>query len=157
MVIGLFIVGLLLLALLAVWIGRVFPAAATFHLPWWINTLGPFLVLLGAVLIGWSIQVQFTIGKGTPAPMVPTRVLVTQGPYAWTRNPMTLGAFLFFLGIGNWLGSGLVILLTLFVFSALLTMIHFFETSELTDRFGAEYLEYKKRTPFFFPLFFGKK
>jgi protein-S-isoprenylcysteine O-methyltransferase Ste14 len=37
------------------------------------------------------------------------------------------------------------------VFSALLTFIYFHETRELSERFGEEYLAYKKRTPFLLP------
>ena len=118
----------------------------------WINkTLGAAMVIGGLALVIWSVSIQYTLGKGTPAPRVATQRLVTQGPYAWTRNPMTLGALSLYLGIGVWQGAGLVILLTAIVFSALLTYIYIHETRELTDRFGLEYMAYKKRTPFLIP------
>jgi len=86
-------------------------------------------------------------------PKVATQKLVTNGPYAYSRNPMTLGALLVYLGIGVWMGSGVVIALTVIVFSGLLTFIYVHETRELTERFGNEYLEYRKRTPFLCPHF----
>jgi protein-S-isoprenylcysteine O-methyltransferase Ste14 len=70
---------------------------------------------------------------------------------------MTLGALLMYLGIGVWMGSGVIIILTLSVFSALLTFIYFHETRELRERFGEEYLEYKNRTPFLWPRFRMRK
>ena len=120
----------------------------------WLNqTLGPALTVGGLTLVGWSVRVQYILGKGTPAPKVATQKLVTQGPYAFSRNPMTLGALFLYLGIRVWMGSGVVMLLTVIVFSALLTFIYLHETRELTDRFGEEYLAYKMRTPFLCPRF----
>lgn len=103
------------------------------------------------------MRVQYVLGEGTPAPKVATQRLVMQGPYAYSRNPMTLGALLTYLGIGVWMGSGVVILLTVIVFSALLTFIYIHETRELSERFGEEYSEYKKRTPFLLPHFEKRK
>jgi len=57
--------------------------------------VGLLLVVGGGFLGLWSIQVQVTIGKGTPVPMMPTRRLVVKGPFTYCRNPMTLGTFLF--------------------------------------------------------------
>jgi len=105
----------------------------------------------GIFLVGWSVSIQYTLGKGTPFPKVATQQLITTGPYALTRNPMTLGAFLLYLGIAFGMGSMPVILLILVIFTALLTFIYRQETRELTEKFGEEYLEYQKRTPFIFP------
>jgi len=113
------------------------------------NTVAGFaLILAGGALVIWSVSVQVTIGKGTPHPGVATQKLVVTGPYAWSRNPMTLGATLFYLGIAVWMGSLAGILLTLLVSSLLLVYIYAHETAELTRRFGDDYLEYRRRTPF---------
>ena len=150
-VIALFFLGLLLLALLAVGIGLACSAWISFG-PGWLNHVGgPSLSLGGIALVVWSVHAQYTSGKGTPAPKVATQKLVTNGPYAFTRNPMTLGALLLYLGIGVWVGSGVVILLTVIVFSGLLTFIYLHETQELSERFGEEYQQYRKRTAFLLP------
>jgi protein-S-isoprenylcysteine O-methyltransferase Ste14 len=64
---------------------------------------------------------------------------------------MTLGALLLYLGISAWMGSGVVLILTVVVFGALLTFIYVHETRELTERFGNAYLEYRQKTPFLLP------
>jgi protein-S-isoprenylcysteine O-methyltransferase Ste14 len=64
---------------------------------------------------------------------------------------MTLGALLLYLEIGVWMGSSVVLTLTVVIFSGLLTFIYVHETRELAERFGAAYLEYRKRTPFLLP------
>lgn len=152
-VIVLFFLGLALMAVLALGIGWACADWGRIRFGWLNQVLGPALTVGGLTLVGWSVRVQVVLGKGTPAPRVATQRLVTQGPYAYSRNPMTLGALWMYLGIGIWMGSGLVILLTVIVFSALLTFIYFHETRELADRFGEEYLAYKKRTPFVWPRF----
>jgi protein-S-isoprenylcysteine O-methyltransferase Ste14 len=155
-VIALFFLGLLSMAILALGIDRVCANWGRIRLGWLNQLLGPALTVGGFALVGWSVRVQYVLGKGTPAPKVATQRLVTQGPYAYSRNPMTLGALWMYLGIGAWMGSGVVMLLTVIVFSALLTFIYFHETRELTERFGGEYLAYKKRTPFLFPRLYGR-
>ena len=152
-VIVLFFLGLLSMVMLALGIGWVCADWGSIRLGWLNQVLGPALTVGGLALVAWSVRVQYVLGKGTPAPKVATQRLVTQGPYAYSRNPMTLGALWMYLGIGIWMGSGVVILLTVIVFSALLTFIYFHETRELTERFGEEYLAYKKRTPFVWPRF----
>lgn len=152
-VIILFFLGLLSMAVIAIGIGWACGDWGRFHFGGLNQVLGPALTVSGLALVGWSVCVQVVLGQGTPAPKVATQRLVTQGPYAYTRNPMTLGALLMYLGIGIWMSSGVVVLLTAIVFSALLTFIYFHETRELTERFGEEYLAYKKRMPFLFPRF----
>ncbi len=155
-VIVLFFLGLLSMAILALGINRVCADWGRLRLGWLNQALGPALTVGGFALVGWSVRIQYVLGIGTPAPKVATQKLVTQGPYAYSRNPMTLGALLLYLGIGVWMGSGVVMLLTVIVFSALLTFIYFHETRELSERFGEEYLAYKKRTPFLWPRFSGR-
>lgn len=151
MVIVLFFSGLLLMAILAVGIGWVCADWGRIHLGWLNKAGGPALTLGGLALVACSVYIQYTLGKGTPAPKVATQKLITNGPYAFTRNPMTLGALLMYLGIGVWMGSVVVIILTVIVFSGLLTFIYVHETQELSERFGNEYLEYRQRTPFLLP------
>jgi protein-S-isoprenylcysteine O-methyltransferase Ste14 len=85
--------------------------------------------------------------------MVATQKLVTRGPYAYIRNPMTLGALFLYSGIGIWMSSGVLIILSLVFFSILLIYIYIHETHELEERFGEEYQNYRKSTPFLFPNF----
>lgn len=155
-VVIIFFVGLLFMAVLAIGIGWACGDWGRIRFGWLNQVLGPVLTVGGLALVGWSVRVQYVVGQGTPAPKVATQRLVTQGPYAYSRNPMTLGALLMYLGIGAWMGSGVVVLLTVSVFSALLTFIYFHETRELTERFSEEYQAYKKRTPFLLPRFYRK-
>ena len=150
-VVALFFLGLLLMVVLALGIGWGCEDWGKVRLGWLNQAGGGALTLGGLALVVWSVRIQYTLGKGTPAPKVATQSLVMQGPYAYTRNPMTLGALCMYLGIGVWMGSGVFIGLTVIVFSGLLTFILIHETRELSERFGEEYLEYKNRTPFLLP------
>ena len=156
-VIILFYLGLLSMAIIALGIGWACGDWGSIHAGWLNQAFGPALTVGGLALVSWSVYIQYVLGQGTPAPKVSTQKLVTRGPYVYSRNPMTLGALLMYLGIGLWIGSGVVIVLTVLVFAALLTFIHFHETRELTERFGEEYLAYQKQTPFLFPCFGIKK
>ena len=104
-------------------------------------------------LIGWSVQ-NFLKAKGTPVPFNPPPQLVTTGPYAYTRNPMLTGVFFLLFGLGVLFGS----VFLLIVFTPLFIFINFWELKsieepELEKRLGEEYIEYRKRTPMFFPGF----
>jgi protein-S-isoprenylcysteine O-methyltransferase Ste14 len=78
-------------------------------------------------------------------------ILATQGPYAYTRNPLYLGTFL--LSLGQSLMSGLFFAPILFPALLLLfyipTMRH--EEEYLAGRYGIVYEEYRKRVPLLFP------
>jgi protein-S-isoprenylcysteine O-methyltransferase Ste14 len=104
-------------------------------------------------LIVWSVQ-NFFKAKGTPVPFNPPPQLVTTGPYAYTRNPMLTGVFSLLFGFGVLFGS----VFLLIVFTPLFIFINFWELKsieepELEKRLGEEYIEYRKRTPMFFPGF----
>ena len=108
---------------------------------------------LALFLIVWSVQ-NFLKAKGTPVPFNPPPQLVTTGPYAYTRNPMLTGVFSLLFGFGVLFGS----VSLLIVFTPLFIFINFWELKsieepELEKRLGEEYIEYRKRTPMFFPGF----
>ena len=150
---SLFFLGLLLMIVIEVGIGWVCGDWGRIRLGWLSQVLGPVLIIGGIALVIWSVITQYKIGDGTPVPIVATQKLVTQGPYSFTRNPMTLGALFLYSGIGVWMGSAVLIILSVVVFSILLTFIYIHETRELVERFGEEYLNYRKRTPFLLPNF----
>ncbi len=106
---------------------------------------------LGFFLSFWSVLIQFKIGKGTPAPLMATQKLIVEGPYTYCRNPMTLGTAMFYLGIGIWIGSLSFLGLTALIIGLLLAYVKLIEEKELEERFGQEYVEYKRKTPFLIP------
>jgi protein-S-isoprenylcysteine O-methyltransferase Ste14 len=115
--------------------------------------LGILLMLLGFALAMWTIVMQVTRASGTPFPMVPTQRLLTSGPFALCRNPMTLGTIVAYLGVALAVGS-LSAILVVALFGALLILYcKRIEENELEMRFGAEYVAYKAATPFIIPDF----
>lgn len=105
----------------------------------------------GAWLWLWSVW-RFLKTKGTPVPVNPPPVLVTDGPYAYSRNPMMTGVFLMLAGIGILFGSvSLTFIGTpVFAFVSILEFKHI-EEPELEKRFGKAYAEYRKKTPIIIP------
>ena len=114
--------------------------------------LGGFLLVLGFSLGFWSIIAQLTRGRGTPLPVMPTQELLTQGPFRYCRNPMTLGTILAYLGIGVLVGTIAGTALVLGFGASLVVYLKRFEEGELTERFGEAYLAYKREVPFMIPL-----
>jgi protein-S-isoprenylcysteine O-methyltransferase Ste14 len=113
--------------------------------------LGIPLVLIGGGLGLWSNYRLFTTGRGTPLPVMPTHVLIVDPPYTRTRNPMALGAILLYLGVAVLVRSPGAALLVLLCTAGLLTYIRFAEEPVLAARFGQEYVDYRRRTPFLVP------
>ena len=117
-----------------------------------INSLiGLLFIVVGWLFANWTVKVQFSAGKGTPIPLMATQKLVIKKPYHYCRNPMSLGTAIFYLGIALWLGSISALGLGLVYPAGILIYIKLIEERELQERFGSEYLEYKRRTPFLIP------
>jgi protein-S-isoprenylcysteine O-methyltransferase Ste14 len=98
----------------------------------------------GASLWFWSVS-RFLKTKGTPVPVNPPPMLVTDGPYTYSRNPMMTAVFLLLAGIGILSGSiTLTFIATpVFVFVSILDF-KYIEEPELEKCFGKAYREYKK-------------
>lgn len=126
------------------------------NLTLWAIRLPPWLGILIMVVSGVAlVLVVFNLalkGFGLPFALALTRLVATDWLYAWTRNPMVLSALAFLVGLGLWLQSGLFLVWTLVVFSpAMYVFLVVYEERELEIRFGEDYLEYKTRTPMFWP------
>lgn len=119
-----------------------------------VNTIIALVFMVaGWLFANWTVKVQFSLGRGTPIPLMATQKLVVQRPYTYCRNPMTLGTTAFYLGIAIWTGSLSALILALIYPVGILIYIKLVEEKELEQRFGVEYLEYKRRTPFLIPRF----
>jgi protein-S-isoprenylcysteine O-methyltransferase Ste14 len=106
---------------------------------------------VGVVVTAWS-AFHFLKVKGTPIPFNPPPKVVNTGPYRYARNPMLTGVFLLLAGIGLGLNSlSLVLVFTpLYVLANVWELKHI-EEPELVRRLGAEYVEYRRKTPMFIP------
>ncbi|MGE5229542.1 MAG: methyltransferase family protein [Deltaproteobacteria bacterium] len=113
--------------------------------------VGGILAVLGFSLGLWSVISQLGRGRGTPLPVMPTRELLTEGPFRYCRNPMTLGTILAYLGIAfaarTIAGTALVLSLA----ASLLVYLKRFEEKELGERFGEAYAAYRRDVPFIIP------
>ena len=119
-----------------------------------VNTIIALVFMVaGWLFANWTVKVQFSLGKGTPIPLMATQKLVVKRPYTYCRNPMTLGTTAFYLGIAIWTGSLSALGLALIYPVGILIYLKLVEEKELEQRFGLEYLEYKRRTPFLIPRF----
>ena len=120
--------------------------------------LKPFFLIIGIILaipglyfLGISNKSLRALGSGANAFRL-TKRIVEQDVYKYTRNPMSLGYYLFALGIGLISGSTLLTLYVLLgIIPAHLFFLKFFEELELELRFGESYKQYKQKVPFMIP------
>ena len=140
----------LLLIFTSFYLDRFFGLPEFISKPFSIVVSLPFLII-GVLLWLWCAG-KFIKTKGTPVPINPPPKLVTDGPYAYSRNPMMTGLFMIIAGIGILFGSiTLTFIMTpLFVFISILEF-KYIEEPELMKRFGKEYSGYKERTPIIIP------
>jgi protein-S-isoprenylcysteine O-methyltransferase Ste14 len=102
------------------------------------------LILAGLALAAAGIR-NFS-RAATPVPTIePTRVLVTTGIHGWTRNPIYLGMFLVYGGIGVAAQSTWVLVLTLPLAILIRYGVVVREEAYLERRFRDAYLDYKRR------------
>jgi protein-S-isoprenylcysteine O-methyltransferase Ste14 len=116
-----------------------FAAPATFGA---LQLVGMLVAVAGLALAAWCVLAFAVIGKGTPAPFDPPRMLVVRGPYRLVRNPMYIGGGLALVGAAVFYESGrLLIYAGLFFLAAHLFVIGY-EEPTLRRMFGADYEAY---------------
>jgi protein-S-isoprenylcysteine O-methyltransferase Ste14 len=107
--------------------------------------------VLGLGFALWTCWVQFHHARGTPVPIMATQKLLTDGPYAFCRNPMVFGTLVCYFSIAFFTASFLPVLAVLLFALCLLAYIKLVEEKEMSLRFGDEYTRYKQSTPFIIP------
>jgi protein-S-isoprenylcysteine O-methyltransferase Ste14 len=118
-----------------------FPIPMTDPVLW---IIGGSVIVIGLALAAAGIR-DFSQAR-TPVPTnQPTRALVTTGVHGWTRNPIYLGMFLVYGGIGIAVRSPSIFILTLPLAIAIRYGVVAREEAYLERRFGAGYREYKAR------------
>ncbi len=132
--------------------------ALTTHRDWsgWVLPVPVEIGLLSVIITGaasFLAVINLALkGFGAPFFVALSQKLAVDWMYAWTRNPMLLAGFAFFLSLGIMFQSMLFVLWVLIiVIPAFLFFVKVYEERELEFRFGASYLEYKSRTPMLFP------
>jgi protein-S-isoprenylcysteine O-methyltransferase Ste14 len=107
-------------------------------------TAGGGLILLGVAILAAGVR-NFS-HAATPVPSnQPVRALVTTGIHAWSRNPIYVGMFLLYAGIGLAARSPWVLMLTLPLAVIMRYGVVAREEAYLERRFGDAYRNYKAR------------
>ena len=116
--------------------------------------VGCLLIAGGVGLLIWTVVLFDRVGEGTLGlghVMGEPVHLVVRGPYRHVRNPMISGVLCILLGeaavtASGWLLGWFAIFLTF-----QLIAIRFWEEPHLTDRYGSEYVDYRRNVPRWIP------
>lgn len=107
-------------------------------------SLGLLLLTIGFLIRVWATY-YFYLNKMGVIRLKPQEKLITEGPFALSRNPLYLGGNIFiFFGAVFVLGSPSGVVLT-FVVIFLTNLMIKREEKQLEQTFGEEWLRYKKK------------
>jgi protein-S-isoprenylcysteine O-methyltransferase Ste14 len=112
---------------------------------------GLLIIVIGTIIVFWTIFLFKTKGHGTPNPILPPKNFIIDGPYKYSRNPMALGGLLILLGESAIYFSPSLLGLTILYGVIIYLNAMFVEEPELINRFGEPYKKYLKNVPRFFP------
>ena len=110
----------------------------------WVGWVGWFLIG-GGLTVAICVEVIFTRRGTTIMPFREASVLVKDGPFRYSRNPIYCGMATALIGFGLLMGTAVpFVVIPIFV---LIIDIYFIRAEEavLETAFGAEYLAYKAR------------
>lgn len=114
------------------------------------------LLLIGGYYVVESIRILLVEGRGIPMgdvfPEAQSTELITTGIYGQTRNPMVFGYLLCLVAMGVWMRSISIIFIIPLTFTILWTIwLKTWEEPALETRFGENYREYRRVTPYLIP------
>ena len=108
------------------------------------NLLGLIPVVAGTACLLWSMEMHFAQGVKWG---VAQNYLLSQGPYAFTRQPMYLSELVLLLGWTIFYGSVGVLIGFLVALAAFNFIAVPLEERALEARFGEAYRQYKSKVP----------
>jgi protein-S-isoprenylcysteine O-methyltransferase Ste14 len=122
-----------------------------FARPSWVSFLvGGILMILGEIVRIWGVAFA---GGATRTRNVGAGVLVTNGPFAYLRNPLYLGNMTMYTGaavIANVWVPWLILIVWIF-FGLQYYLIVLLEEEKLEKIFGSQYIQYISSVPRFIP------
>lgn len=104
---------------------------------------GVGLVVVGSLLLLWTVRDFYVAGRGTLAPWSPPRRLVRVGLYRWSRNPMYLAVLTVLAGWALWGGTFGLALYAGAVAVAFHVRVLTYEEPWLARTFGEEWERYR--------------
>ncbi len=105
--------------------------------------IGVLLIFMSLIIFYISIK-QFNKHNEDPVPTTPSNLIIANGIYSYTRNPMYLGLLLMQIGLGMLLSVIHIVMFTVFTYLILKYFVIFPEEKYLEDKFGDVYIRYKK-------------
>ena len=116
----------------------------------WRIVVGVLLIVAG-LMPAVHAFVQFAKAGGTPMPLAPPERLVVNGFNRYVRNPMYVGLLTAILGQALLFGSLGLMLYAVIVWIITASFVRWYEEPTLSDRYGAEYEEYRRNVPAWLP------
>lgn len=114
--------------------------------PDWLSAVGVIIAVAGGAL---SLAGQLALKRrgADVNPTQPVLVLVTDGVFGWTRNPVYLGLWIAVAGISMIFVFDWLMILTPLAWLLVNRAVVRSEERYLDQRFGKAYRDYKKRVP----------
>lgn len=109
------------------------------------------LFAIALILYVWSVWTFASRGKATPLPIDAPKVLVVQGPYRYTRNPMYMGLVSALVGWLILYRTFALLLYTIGVAIVVSAFVILYEEPHLRNAFGKQYDAYRATVPRWFP------
>jgi len=116
-----------------------------------LNWIGGIVFLTGVAVYlrcAWEFAVH---GLGTPAPIAPTKFLVTTALHRYVRNPMYIGVAIAILGEAAFFRSVHVAEYAVVMLLIAHTFVVLYEEPTLQRQFGESYEEYRRTVPRWIP------
>jgi protein-S-isoprenylcysteine O-methyltransferase Ste14 len=116
-----------------------------------LRIVGVVLLVAGLVVLLEAFTRFVREGIGTPAPVAPTEHLVVGGLYRYVRNPMYIAVASIIVGQALLLGQPILLPYAALFGLAVWAFVRWYEEPTLLRRFGAEYEEYRRAVPGWWP------
>jgi protein-S-isoprenylcysteine O-methyltransferase Ste14 len=116
-----------------------------------LQVVGAVLLAAGAGVLLHAFARFVVEGRGTPAPVAPTRRLVVGGLYRYVRNPMYLAVLATIVGQALLFGRLVLVLYAAAVAAAFVVFVQAYEEPTLARQFGADYEAYRRAVPGWWP------
>jgi protein-S-isoprenylcysteine O-methyltransferase Ste14 len=119
--------------------------------PWPARIAGSAFLGAGVLALLLTFARFVAEGRGTPAPVAPTRRLVIGGLYRHVRNPMYLAVLAIVVGQALIQWRPILVAYAVLVASAFVAFVRGYEEPTLRRTFGEEYEAYRRAVPGWWP------